>query len=143
VRGWRPAPAPQQTPTSRKHFIQPSLLHTKTIHLIENCIYLHNLLIGPINYNNNGTAAADGQQQQQHQRPTARTYTYFPFHSSQPNQPNPCFVPSVQILRCSSTSLKLETRRPYGRVKSSNRIAAAARPRRPAPTCPARWWDLR
>ena len=39
--------------------------------------------------------------------------------------------------------LKLEFHRPYGRVKISIRIAAAARPRRPAPTCPARWWDAR
>ena len=37
--------------------------------------------------------------------------------------------------------LQLEICHPYGCVKCSNRIAAAARPRRPAPTCPTRWWD--
>src|SRR5271168_5179747 len=89
--------------------IPPSYI--QTIHLIENCTYLHNFPIELINYNNNnnGTAAAtetpaaaaDGQQQRQ--RRTARTYTYFPFHSSPPNRPNPCFMPSIQILRCSST----------------------------------------
>jgi hypothetical protein len=119
--------------------IPPSYI--QTIHLIENCTYLHNFLIEPINYNNNGTATAtetpaDGQQQQRHQRPTARTYTYFSlstllkpmFHAI---HPNPSMLKYV--------ILKLEIHRPYGRVESSNGIAAAARPRRPAPTYPARW----
>jgi hypothetical protein len=124
--------------------IPPSYI--QTIHLIENCTYLHNVLIDPINYNNNGTAAAtetpaaaaDGQ------RPTARTYNTFPFplYSAKPTKPMfHAILPNPSMLKY--LILKLEIHRPYGRVKSSNRITTTARPRRPAPTCPARWWDIR
>lgn len=106
--GWWGEMAPSPSSVIILHQLQHSSIppsYIQTIHLIENCTYLHNVLIGPINYNNNGTAAATETPAAaaDDQRPTARTYTCFPFHSTQPNRPNPCFMPSVQILRCSST----------------------------------------
>jgi hypothetical protein len=136
------APAPSSSsrinPPSAAAFTHPSYI--QTIHLIENCTYLHNSTI----------MAPQQQPKLQPQQQTAsnsdsisdqqpvRTRISLPtllkpmFHAV---HPNPSMLKYV--------ILKLEIHRPYGRVESSNRVAAAARPRRPAPTYPARWWDAR
>jgi hypothetical protein len=136
------APAPSSSsrinPPSAAAFTHPSYI--QTIHLIENCTYLHNSTI----------MAPQQQPKLQPQQQTAsnsdsisdqqpvRTRISLPtllkpmFHAV---HPNPSMLKYV--------ILKLEIHRPYGRVESSNGVAAAARPRRPAPTYPARWWDAR